>query len=91
VTGQRIERLYAYVAVEADGGEGVAAWRGPGMLGLMPMIGADQQRVRALRPEAQKVAAELGRPIILCRFERRVELERIDPDDARRYLGWTDA
>jgi hypothetical protein len=87
VTGQRIERLYAFVATEAAGDEGLAAFRGPGMLGVMPMVGADRARVEALRPRAMEVAAELGVPVTLCVFEGRVELERIDPAAARRRLG----
>ena len=42
MTGQRIERLYAFVALEADGGEGVAAGVIlPGTRLYMPLVGAD--------------------------------------------------
>jgi hypothetical protein len=79
VTGQRIERLYAFVALEADGGEGVAAGTVPGTRLVMPLVGADEARMRAERPRAQAIATELGVPLLLCRFDRRTDLERVDP------------
>jgi hypothetical protein len=63
----RITELYAYVV--ADSGpddEGVPAFLGPGGA-WMPMMGADIERAESLRPEAEKVARLLGKPVKLVR------------------------
>jgi hypothetical protein len=72
-TGQKIERLYAWVAEEADGGEGLCSMP----LGdiQMPMIGADRARIESMRDYAQRIASILGIPIRLVEFSTRTVLE----------------
>lgn len=76
--GFRIETLTAYVAVDpADGDEGVVGHRMPDGT-TMPLIGADETRIKDLRPYAEAVAAATGQQIKLVRFSVREDLEVIE-------------
>jgi hypothetical protein len=68
-TGQRIERLYVWIAEEADGGEGVCSIQ----LGDIhfPMVGADRERIESLRPYAQQAADVTGLRVRLVEFSDR--------------------
>ncbi len=44
----KIERIYAFVAIDDDGDEGIMAFQDPGTAVMMPMIGADMKRVDQL-------------------------------------------
>lgn len=73
-----IKTMYAFIM--ADSGpddEGVVAF----MSGVtwMPMVGADLARIALLRPMAEKLAKEAGKPIRLVNFTSRVEVEVIEP------------
>lgn len=76
----RIDRMFAFIA-EDSSGEGLAGFWDPNS-GWMPMVAADEARVDALREIAQSVATTSGKPVRLCVFERRVELEMIQPAGA---------
>jgi hypothetical protein len=65
-SGQRIERLYAWVATEPDGGEGIVSGRFGDM--LMPLIGADGARIESFRSLAESVSAATGYPVHLVEF-----------------------
>jgi hypothetical protein len=71
--GQRIDRLYAWIAVEPDGGEGVCSAR----IGDIhyPMVGADRARIESMREYAQEIAKLSGRRIRLVEFTGRVVIE----------------
>jgi hypothetical protein len=69
-TGQPIERLYAWVATEADGGEGVCAMSMPDGM-MMPLVGADMARIESLRAHARSVAVASGCPVRLVEFSTR--------------------
>lgn len=73
--GQAIEALYAWVATEPDGGEGVIAGELPGMPGITPLVGADMDRMRSYRPYAEAARRNTGYPVRLVRFSRRDDLE----------------
>lgn len=74
-TGQSIDALYAWIATEPDGGEGVIAAVLPGIPGITPLIGADMDRIRSYRTFAMMARAETGYPVRLVRFSRRDDLE----------------
>lgn len=74
---EKIDQMYAYIAQDPDGSEGITAFLAED--GWMPMVGADLKRAEALRPMAEILARESGRPIKLVRFEIRTELEDILP------------
>lgn len=70
----RIERMYAFVAVDpVDNTEGVVSFQGS--FGSMPMVGADMEMVRMLRPMAQQIAEEMEIDVTLCLFTTREEVE----------------
>ena len=69
-TGQKIERLYAWVATETDGGEGVCSWLMPDGV-HMPLVGADMARIESLAPQAALIARATGYPVRLVEFSTR--------------------
>ena len=71
--GQEIEALYAWVATEPDGGEGVCSAQIGGM--HLPLVGADMDRMKSLRPYAETVRRMSGYPVRLVRFSHREDLE----------------
>ncbi len=73
----RINELFAFVVIDADGTEGVPAFESNGV--LHPMVGADLARAEALLPMARRAARELGRPVTLLRFTVREQLRVIPP------------
>lgn len=77
----RIEQMYAFVALDPeDDTEGIIGFQAaPGPSGMMPMVGADMERVDDLRPMAQAIATRTGLQVRLLRFEVRTELEVIEP------------
>lgn len=75
-TGLKIEKLYAWVAEEPDGGEGIIAGLFPGHDDVwMPLIGADRDRIESYRNHAQAVARETGYPVRLKVFGAGVTIE----------------
>lgn len=74
-TGQSIDALYAWVATEPDGGEGIIAALIPGMPGMTPLVGADMDRMRSYRPFAEMARIGSGYPVRLVRFGSREDLE----------------
>jgi hypothetical protein len=72
-TGQSIDALYAWVATEPDGGEGICS----AQLGdiHMPLVGADMDRIKSLRSFAELARAATGYPVRLVRFSMREDLE----------------
>jgi len=47
----------------------------------MPLVGADMARVDSLRPIAEAIVRQLGKPVKLLRFGTREELEVIGDKD----------
>lgn len=76
---KKITSLYAWVATEANGGEGIPAvsmMMGNGEW-IMPLFGADMDRIKSLRGEAVRLKAELGIRLRLCRFQLADELDEL--------------
>ena len=73
--GFRIATLWAWVTVGDDDEEGVCAMMTRN--GPMPLIGADEVRLRELRPYAEMVASFSERPVRLVRFDTRTEVETL--------------
>ena len=65
-----IKRLYAFVAVDPENGdEGVMAFQPPGTPIMLPMIGADLDRVRDLIPIADEMEKQTGTPYTVKYFD----------------------
>jgi hypothetical protein len=76
----RIDEMFAFIQLDPkDNTEGVIAYLSD--VGWMPMVGADMDRVEYLRPLAQNVADDTGRPVQLVRFTNREEMELLRPEE----------
>jgi hypothetical protein len=67
----RIDELWAFLSVDADG-EGVIAapYLGPGW-GPVPLIAADPERLKTITPIAEGIARTTGRKVRLVKFTTR--------------------
>lgn len=70
----KITEIWAWIVTEPDGGEGIPAIGGLGGM-MMPLVGADEARIRSLEPAARATAALSGLPVRLVRFTELVEVE----------------
>lgn len=76
--GTRIKELWAYLAIDPkDDVEGLTAWRSPNGE-WMPLVGADQDRMKSLRTKAEDIARQSGHTIRLVRFKQMEVLEIIN-------------
>jgi len=71
-----IDQVWAFICTDADGTEGIPAFN-DGLM-MIPMIAADEQKVRALRkaldrPELRQ--ALKGKRIVLTQFTTRRDVE----------------
>jgi hypothetical protein len=74
----KIEHIWAFVSFdERDQSEGVIGAMMNGT--MMPLIAADENRLKSLRPYALKVAVMHGITIKLIKFSSREEMETIAP------------
>ena len=65
-----ITEMWAWVVAEINGGEGVAACEMmiQGQRYMMPLVGADEARIRSLEPQARLVEQRTGQKVSLRRF-----------------------
>lgn len=65
-----IVELWAWIVTEENGGEGIAACEMSmqGARWMMPLVGADLERIKSLEPQARLVEQLSGRPVQLKRF-----------------------
>lgn len=76
----RIKEIFAFVSEDEHGDEGICAFSTPA--GMMPMIGADPERIEDLRPIAKLLAGQkqfTNKGIKLIKFTVREDLEVIQP------------
>lgn len=76
-TMPHIGSIWAYLSKDEDGNEGVCA--GPfGPLGMMlPMIAADEARLKSLTPWAEAIAKATGITVLMVEFTTRIEHREI--------------
>ena len=77
---EKIDTVYAFIANDDDGSEGIPAFVAENNL-VVPMIAADLDRVETLRPIAEEMAEMKGIIITLAKFDNRENLERFVPED----------
>ena len=79
MSGKAIDALFAWVATKPDGGEGLCAASLPGPIDgrpmMMPLVGADLDRMRSLRDFAEMTRKLTGRPVRLVKFSHHEDLE----------------
>lgn len=70
-----ITEIYAWVAIEPNGGEAVCGGTLAGI--MMPMVGADRARIEDFRAQALRLRQTTGYPIRLVRFSSRETVEEL--------------
>ena len=75
-TGQTIDKLYAWIATEPDGGEGIISMMLPTGLSL-PLIGADRERIEALRSYAESLQQATGYPVCMKMFSNGTVIDQL--------------
>lgn len=75
--GLRVHQIWAFVAQDASGDEGICGFVDPTTGFLMPMICADRARVDALRTLAKAIGRTTERKIVLRHFENWKDTEVI--------------
>lgn len=82
-TGIRITEIYAFIAIDPrDDNEGIPAISGPWQDGqevMMPLVGADRERIISLLSLAQDLCTRSGKPMRLVRFSQMEILETLKP------------
>lgn len=63
----KIEELFAFVGCDDDGDEGLLAMYDGRV--WVPLIGADMERIKSLRPRADEISVMTGRPYKLLKFK----------------------
>lgn len=77
-TDFRITELWAFIAIDPkDGNEGVPTVQIGGL--VMPLIAADEARLRDLREIAQIFCNQSGVPLTLAKFSVRTNVETFAP------------
>jgi hypothetical protein len=74
---KKIEELWAWICTEPDGGEGVVATSGLVAGMLMPLVGADAERMKSLEAHALAIGRLTGLPVRLERFRGSLFLEKL--------------
>jgi streptogramin lyase len=69
----RIQKLWAFVAQEPGGDEGIIAERNGDV--WLPFVAADERRIESLRARAMSVPIPPGTTVRLVRFDARTEIE----------------
>jgi hypothetical protein len=76
---KKIDEIWVWVVTEADGSEGVPAASGIIEGHVVPMLGADEARIRGLEPWARAIAeAAGGLPLRLMRFRNGETVETVN-------------
>jgi hypothetical protein len=75
----RIDQVWIFISVDATG-EGVCAAPLMGSGSLVPLIAADEARLKSLIPIARQLARDSGKQIKLIKLSQRTELMAISPD-----------
>lgn len=78
----RIREVYLFVSVDDAGNEGVCAAPVLGPGSVVPLVAADEDRLRLLFPWARQVAIVTGKRIRLLKLTTRTEVMEIDPEQA---------
>ena len=81
MTPLKIDGLWAWIATEDDGQEGVIGQAT--RIGWLPLIGADRERIESYRDIAQGIA-DLGSHVQLVQFTTRTDLGTLTPSTKER-------
>ena len=66
----KITEMFAYVMADKNEyDEGLIGFYSPRVGGWVPMVGADMDRIKSLKKEADRVSARVGRPYKNLKFK----------------------
>lgn len=71
----KIDAIYAFIADHPGSGEGIMGFLPPGHTVFLPMIGADLERVKDLKPIADGISKAHGIPYKIYKFTEREVFE----------------
>lgn len=71
----KIERMYAWIATDNTGEDGIPAVHTPH--GPLPLVGSDKARIESFRHMAEEVNRDHGFPVRLVEFTGMVVLETL--------------
>lgn len=76
IRGARISEIFAYTCIDPeDDVEGIVSAMSP--MGMVPLVGADIERMLSYKPAAEEAARATGQEIKLVRFTSRQEIETL--------------
>jgi len=78
MTQLRIDEVYIFIS-SGETGEGVCAMIRDGL--SIPLIAADEARMRSLLPIARQIAHESGKRVKLIKLSQRTELMTFEPNE----------
>jgi len=73
-----IDAIWLYISSD-ETGEGVMGYTTPGGT-LMPLMAADETRLKSITPIAQKIATLTKKKVKLVKFTMREEIEEFHPE-----------
>lgn len=76
----RIDEVWMFISVD-ETGEGVCAAPLMGPDSMVPLIAADEARLKSMIPIAWAIARESGKQIKLIKLSQRTELMTFDPNE----------
>lgn len=75
----KIEKMYAFIAYDNVGGEGIMGINLGGS--WLPLVGADLARVKSLYPIAKQIKEVSGKNFRVCTFDNRKDVtESVEQD-----------
>ena len=73
----KIESIWAYVSEDEKGVEGICGFNDPRTSQWVPMIAADEERLKALRPFAHQISVVTRQKVKLVKFHTREDIGAI--------------
>lgn len=74
---KKIETIHAFISVDSEGDEGIVGMKNPTDGSWMPLIGADEERIKSLMPIAKQIKRLTNKKIKLIKFSIREDIEEI--------------
>lgn len=81
----KITEMYCFALNDKDeDDEGVPAISTPN--GVMPLMGADIQRITSLMPKVQAIANEIGKTLRIYHFTNKKQIGEVNPQEGRPFI-----
>lgn len=73
----KLESVWAYMSEDDTGKEGICGYNDPRTNIWIPMLAADEERLKSLRPFAHQIASVTRKKVKLVKFTSREDLGEI--------------